>query len=314
MKPSIWLRVSFVVIMIVPAWGANLRACPVPARPANGLFSRDNLVAWCIVPYDGKQRTPAQRAEMLERIGLHKFAYDWRAKHLPGFDTELDELAKHKIELTGVWFPDTLNADAKFILDCLAKHHVHTQLWVASWAKDGGDQDAKVNAAAERMRPIAEAAAKIGCTLGLYNHGGWFGEPENQIAIIQKLKQQKITNVGIVYCLHHGFGDLDRFPELFGKMLPYLIAVNLNGTSKVPPGSGEPVVPVGWGKLDLSLLKVIKGSGYSGPIGIINESDEDAEGRLLDNIDGLNWLLPQLDGKPAGERPKLRTWHAPAGQ
>ena len=44
---------------------------------------------------------------------------------------------------------------------------------------------ARVKAEADRIRPIAEEAAKIGCKVGLYNHGGWFGEPENQIAIIK---------------------------------------------------------------------------------------------------------------------------------
>jgi sugar phosphate isomerase/epimerase len=283
-----------------------------PSSPeTTDIFARSNLVAWCIVPYDGKQRTPVQRAEMLSRIGLRKFAYDWRGKHLPGFDTELDELDKRKIELTGVWFPDNLNKDARYILDCLAKHHVHTQLWVSSWANYGNDQETRVKSAAERMRTIAEEAGKIGCTVGLYNHGGWFGEPENEIAIIERLKSEGIKNVGIVYSLHHGYGDLDRFPELFGKMLPYLLDVNLNGTSKLPRGAGEPVVPVGQGALDVSLLKTIRDSGYSGPIGIINESNEDAELRLLDNIDGLNWLVPQLDGKPAGDRPQPRSWHMP---
>ena len=39
-----------------------------------------------------------------------------------------------------------------------------------------------------KLRPLAEEAGKIGCSLALYNHGGWFGEPENQIAIIERLK------------------------------------------------------------------------------------------------------------------------------
>ena len=65
----------------------------------------------------------------------------------------------------------------------------------------------------------AEAGDKIGCKLALYNHGGWFGEPENQIAMIEALK---LTNVGIVYNLHHGHDHLDRFPELLKKMQPYL--------------------------------------------------------------------------------------------
>ncbi len=295
-----------------PAASAIASATGPASRPALALFARTNLLAWCIVPYDGRQRTPSQRAEMLSRIGLRKFAYDWRAQHLPSFETELDELKKHEIELTGVWFPDHINKEARFILDCLAKHHVHTQLWVTSWAKDGDTQESRVKAAAERMRVIADEAAKIGCTLALYNHGGWFGEPENQIAIIQRLKSEGINNVGIVYSLHHGYGDLDRFPGLFNKMLPYLLAVNLNGMTKIPPGAGEPVVPVGHGSLDVALLKVIANSGYRGPIGLINESNEDAEGRLLDNIEGLDWLRPQIDGEPAADRPQARTWHDPA--
>ncbi|HWE03788.1 MAG TPA: TIM barrel protein [Tepidisphaeraceae bacterium] len=316
-KPILKFVVVLAAMAVTVSARISLGAPPVgpvtrPAsRPTNDIFARSNLVAWCIVPYDGKQRTPEQRAEMLSRIGLRKFSYDWRTKQLPGFDTELDELQKRGIELTGIWFPDSLNKDARYLLGCLAKHHVHTQLWVSSWANYGNGQDARVKAAAERMRVIAEEAGKIGCTLGLYNHGGWFGEPENEIAIIERLKNEGINNVGIVYSLHHGYGDLDRFSELFNKMVPYLLDVNLNGMTKISPRGGEPVVPVGQGTLDVSLLKVIRDSGYAGPIGIINESSEDAELRLLDNIDGVNWLVPQLDGKPAGERPRPRSWRQP---
>ena len=34
------------------------------ADEATDIFARDNLVAWCIVPFDGKQRGPAERAAM----------------------------------------------------------------------------------------------------------------------------------------------------------------------------------------------------------------------------------------------------------
>ena len=30
----------------------------------NAMFKRDRLVAWCIVPFDARKRTPKQRAEM----------------------------------------------------------------------------------------------------------------------------------------------------------------------------------------------------------------------------------------------------------
>ena len=109
------------------------------------------------------------------------------------------------------------------------------QLWVSGGGeptKTEAEQKARVAAEAARIRPIAEAAARLGCPVALYNHGAWFGEPENQIAIIELLKTQGVTNVGIVYNLHHGHEHLDRFPELLGKMKPYLLALNLNGMTR----------------------------------------------------------------------------------
>ena len=45
-------------------------------------FAKDKLVAWCIVPFDAKQRGPAERAAMLKKLGLKRVAYDWRTQHL----------------------------------------------------------------------------------------------------------------------------------------------------------------------------------------------------------------------------------------
>src|SRR5258708_4434455 len=38
------------------------------------MFDMKNLIAWCIVPYDGKHRGPEERAAMLEKLGFTKFA------------------------------------------------------------------------------------------------------------------------------------------------------------------------------------------------------------------------------------------------
>jgi sugar phosphate isomerase/epimerase len=162
------------------------------------------------------------------------------------------------------------------------------------------------------IRPVAREAGAIGCKVALYNHGGWFGEPENQIAIIERLRRDGVTNVGMVYNLHHGHEHLARFPELLGKMKPYLLALNLNGMNEGGEKPGEKILPLGRGALDLRLLKTIRDSGWTGPVGILNHTDEDAEGRLLDNLAGLDWLLPQLDGKPAGPAPALRTYRPAA--
>ena len=73
-------------------------ALPAPAAGADaaagGLFARDNLVAWCVVPFDAKKRGPEERVAMLKRLGLKRFAYDWRAEHLPTFDREVGLLRR----------------------------------------------------------------------------------------------------------------------------------------------------------------------------------------------------------------------------
>lgn len=288
---------------------------PVPgalaASSIHPLFTRTNLVAWCIVPFDAKKRGPEERAAMLQRLGLHRLAYDYRAEHIPTFDAEMDALKRHGIELTAWWFPTTLNDEARLILDVLKRRKIKTQLWVTGAGgptKTPEEQKARVEAEAQRLRPIAEEAAKIGCTVALYNHGAWFGEPENQIAIIEKLK---LPNVGIVYNLHHGHEHLDRFGELLQLMKPHLLALNLNGMTKDGERVGKKIVPLGQGDLDLPLLKIIQKSGWRGPVGILNHTDEDAEARLLDNLEGLDWLVSQLDGGPPGAKPKPRSWSEP---
>src|SRR3954471_1849132 len=238
------LHLSFLLMLVFPF------GC-LGAGKEYELFSRTNLVAWCIVPFDAKKRGPEERALMLERLGIHRFAYDYRAEHIPTFDAEMDALQKHKIKLTAWWFPTTLNAEARKILDVLKRHHLQTELWVMGGGaptKTPEEQKARILAEANRIRPIAEEAAKIGCKVALYNHGGWFGEPANEIAVVEHLKR---PNVGIVYNLHHGQDHLARFPEHLAAMRPHLLALNLNGM--VPDGEklGKKILPLGVGTLDL---------------------------------------------------------------
>jgi len=270
------------------------------------LLHRDNLVAWCIVPFDSKKRGPDERAAMMKRLGFKHFAYDYRGEHVPTFDTEMKALKANGIQLTAFWFPAALNPEARTILEVLKRHGIKTQLWITMGdpAPKESQQSAKVAAAGKAIRPIAEEAAKIGCSVALYNHGGWFGEPENQLAIIEHLKMK---NVGIVYNLHHGHDHLERFPALLRVMKPHLWALNLNGMVKNGDKLGKKILPLGQGDLDLGLLKEILASGYAGPIGILGHTNDDAEERLRDNLDGLDWLLPQLSGTAPGPKPMPRT-------
>jgi sugar phosphate isomerase/epimerase len=248
---------------------------------------------------------------MLDGLGIKRFAYDYRAEHIPTWDAELEALKKHDIELTAWWFPQVLNEEAVKALELFQKHQVKPQLWVMG----GGDpvqgeaaQDARVAEEARKIRTVAEAAAPLGLKVALYNHGGWFGEPENQLAIIERLRESGITNVGIVYNLHHAHHQLDRLPVLLAKMKPHLLALNLNGMTV----GGEKILPLGQGESDFEVLRTILDSGWKGPVGILNHTDEDAEARLRDNLEGLQWLVAKLEGKPAGAKPSPRSWRKAA--
>lgn len=275
-------------------------------EPANDLFRNDNLVAWCIVPFDAKQRGPAERVAMLKKLGIKRYAYDWRDKHLPTFEAEFKMMVKEGIILQAMWFPTVMNKDAQSILEIIKRNKVVTELWVSLDDPKGADDAAKIKQAANVLKPLIEAADSVGCTTCLYNHGGWIGEPVNQLAILKALDSKK---VGLIYNLHHGHAHLGRFADVMKQLKPHLKCVTLNGM--VPKGDqvGKKILPVGAGSEDLKLLRIIRDSGYTGPIAILGHVHEvDVEERLQDNLDGLAWLKAQLDGQPAGPKPIYRTF------
>jgi hypothetical protein len=66
-------------------------------------LAMDDLVAWCIVPFDSRKRTPEERIAMLERLGFERYAYDWRAEHLPDTARELRLARDRGIRVEAVW-------------------------------------------------------------------------------------------------------------------------------------------------------------------------------------------------------------------
>ena len=291
-------------VLLVACWGSSARAEQPP------LFDRQNLVAWCIVPFDAARRSPEERAKMLDELGLHQLAYDWRDEHIPQFDEEVAACARHNVRIVAWWMAGAdLNDTNRKILDVVRRQKLKMQFWVLV-----GDPDPKlpqaerVRVCAEAIRPLAVEAARLDCQVGLYNHGGWFGEPENQLAI---LKAIDLPNVGLVYNLHHGHGHLDRFAGLLAQIKPHLLALNINGMNPRGDEQGEKILPVGAGQLDLELLRTIRDSGYAGPIGVLNHTDLDARARLADNLAGIDWLAKQLRGETAGPFPKMETYSPP---
>lgn len=265
----------------------SLIAVCAAALFAAPLFEQSNLIAWCIVPFDAKKRGPEERAQMLKRLGITKFVYDWRDKDIPSFDTEIDALQKHHITLQGFWTPYPADPakpnQLGAILDLIKRRNLRTELWLSLSIDKNLPDDKKLEVASAAVAKVAAEAAKLHCKVGLYNHGGWFGEPENQIAIIDKLK---LPNVGIVYNFHHGHDHIARFPTLLRQMLPHLYAININGMKE-----GQMILPVGDGEHELEMLRAVSRSGYKGPIGILGHRAEiDAEEALSLNLRGLKRL------------------------
>jgi hypothetical protein len=284
----------FLLVVTIMATTSNLSA--QPTKPGDA-FSKDNLVAWCIVPFDVMKRSPEERAQMLERLGLTRLAYDWREEHVSSFNDELDALERHHITLQAFWMPygpdPAHSSHYQTILSLLERRHVKTQLWWSFGSDDTAldrlSESGKVALVGAMVRQLADDAARLGCTVGLYNHNGWFGEPENELAILNYVNR---PNVGIVYNFNHAENQIDRFPDFFPKLLPHLIALNIAGLQSGPPGK---VVPVGRGDGEQEMIRVIGQSGFAGPVGIINEdTDPDAERGLAMNIEGLKTILENL--------------------
>lgn len=269
---------------------ATLFAAEPPA-PTKDIFARENLMAWCIVPFDAKKRGPEERAEMLERLGIKSLAYDWRDEHIPQWDTEVEQMKKRGIAIKAWWCPGALNAQSQKILDVAKRHGLKLQLWVIA-GSNGATQDEKVANAAKQLLPLADAAAEAGCDVALYNHGGWSGEPENQAAVVKAMARK---NVGIVYNFHHGHGHIANFKERLAVMQPYLMALNVNGMLLDGDKKGKKILSVGLGDQEAGMMKIVRESGWNGPVGIIcHRTDADAEVVLKENLAGMDKVLSEL--------------------
>ncbi len=256
-------------------------------QQTNDPFRKDNLVAWCIVPFDAKERSPEERAEMVALLGIKKGAYDWRQKHVAEFEREILAYKKHGLEYFAFW-NEHPEAFALF-----EKYNMTPQVWKTLPSPEADTQEARVELAGKAMLPLVERTRQLGCKLGLYNHGNWGGEPENMIAVVKWLRSQTdAEHVGIVYNLHHGHGHIERFGELLELMMPYLLCLNLNGMNSTPDPK---ILALGKGEHEATLLSHISKSGYTGPIGILGHQDDlDVEIALRENLEGLASMQSKL--------------------
>ena len=287
------------LLVLIPAAGGESRQRSAPAASA---FAKTNLHAWAFEEYDAVSRSPAERAQVLETVGLTKAGYIGRnVERMKEFDAYVAAYNARKIELVAVWTP--VNSDAplqepqiQMFLEAVERHKLRIQWWVTlEQLKQGGDQT--IERAVSVVRNLNAEAVRRGLRLALYGHGrdSWFTQPENQLEIIRRLPQADAA-VGIAYNFHHAHSQLDRFATVFPKMQPHLMAVNLNGMR----AEGPMILPIGEGDREQQMIAVIHKSGFHGPVGVLHhQRSMDAAKGLARNIAGLRQILVAI-GDSAG--------------
>lgn len=271
---------------------AALFPCAADAEtPPN--FKRENLVAWCIVPFDAKKRSPEERASMVSQLGLKRVAYDWREEHVSHFEDEIAAYRKEGIEFFAFWS----GHDAAYPL--FEKHSIKPQIWSTLKTGKGLSNSEKITNAVADLVPLAQKTKDSGLALGLYNHGGWGGLPDNMVAVCKALREKGFDHVGLVYNFHHAHPRIDQFADDLKKMKPYLLCVNLNGMAnpaKVDVSKNENrTKPIGSGDHEGEMIAILIEQKYQGAIGILGHvATRDVEEVLRENIEGLEKILSKI--------------------
>lgn len=257
-------------------------------------LSMDNLYAWCIVPFDSEKRTPAERMEMLKELGFTRYAYDWRTEHLATMPNEIKLARKNGIDIMAVWIwidanadqPGKLSDNNEQALGTVLKWKLNTQIWVGFQNNyfEGETEADKIKAGTEMVAYLSDRAKEGGNTIALYNHGDWFGEPANQVKIIEALPEH---DLGIIYNFHHAHEQLDRYDEIVEVMMPHLQYVNLNGMR----AEGPKIMTIGSGNMEQEMIQKLLDAGYTGEFGVLGHvEDRDVKEVLSENLEGLKTI------------------------
>ncbi|MFT6204726.1 MAG: hypothetical protein ACI9V1_002642 [Spirosomataceae bacterium] len=274
--------------------GVFLLTAACKAQSGTQLIDTDKIYAWCIVPYDSVKRLPEERINMLKGLGINKYAYDWREKHLATMAEELTLAKQNDVEIISVWMwiddnwdsTDGLNRSNQKVFDVVKEVNYKGQIWVSFNANffDGLSDSEAVKKGAAMIEYLSQRANALGCKVALYNHGDWFGEPKNQLKLIAALPKE---DLGLIYNFHHAHKQIDSFPEMATMMLPHLWSVNLNGLRK----GGPKILTIGEGDYEKIMIDTLLEKGYVGDFGILGHvGDADVEIILRANLDGLKKL------------------------
>jgi sugar phosphate isomerase/epimerase len=158
---------------------------------------------------------------------------------------------------------------------------------------------AKVAGEVTRIKHIVEVASAYGCTVALYPHNSWFGVPDNLVTIIEQLRAQGVSGVGMVYNFHHArdenHDDTKDFPALWSRIKAHVVAITITGLRF----EGEFCYP-SQGDSEVAMMRTIQESGWRGHVGLTAEMGGDAEVTLRNYQRGIKWIESELTRPGSG--------------
>lgn len=291
MKQSTFLIISILLLLL-------LNACSEPTicnAPPTQSFTIDptEVSPWCILEFDSLDRTPTQRITMLKELGIKKYGYNWRERHLPEMQEEFRLAKINNIEITSTLIYLNPSRDSlgklsprvQYLLKNLKAVDYKPTIWVTfsnNFFKKLSQKES-IEFATEMIKFVKTQTDEVGCPLALYNHKGWFGNPHHQVEILEKINDPSIK---MVFNFHHGHDYIDEFPKIVKMIKPYLHQVNLNGMKK---GEDTLIKTIGKGDHELAMIQTLVDEGFNGPWGILGHIKEDDVQKVLErNISGLN--------------------------
>ena len=261
---------------------------------ADSPFKVAEVSPWCIIGFDSLDRTPKERIDMLKEMGFSKYGFNKGSGDLSTMIDEFKLAKENNIEINSIFLwlnakrdsVDKLSPQNQELLNNLKKVSYKPSIWLSfsdNFFKELSHEES-ITQAIEMINFIQKKANELGCELALYNHHGWFGNPYNQIEILEKLDQDALT---MVYNFHHAQEYVDEFSDIAKKIKPYLSYVNLNGVKK----DGPQILSIGKGDHEFEMIKLLMAEDYNGPWGILGHIKTDDVEKVLDrNIEGLNKL------------------------
>jgi len=235
-----------------------------PAGP-NPFFAMDTATK------DNKHKTAKEQVRMVKELGYAGIG----ATAGKGLAEMAEELDKNSLRLFAAYVGCYIDADArsygpelKEAIEVLKGRNAILWLFVQSKKLKPSSPEGYVRAV-EVIQEIADMAAESGVRVALYPHTGfWVERVEDAVRVAKKVDRK---NVGITFNLCHWLkvDDEKNMKSLIKSAMPHLFLVTINGADSGGKDWKQLIQTLDRGSFNmLRFLKVLKKSGYTGPIGL----------------------------------------------